>query len=697
MAKKKKEDTKSIRQTEYRVEKNKNKKKENNIEKNKENSIKTKKNEEAKVEKDENLSTEFVEKGLPVVNKVDNENKLNNQVIRNDKMENKNGRVFVNFFLCFILLIGLVFFLLNLYLSKNSMDLFRVVSFLLLMLFTIFFVPIGLRSKNKKMTFIASLLLGGYFSIGIYTSLTGKVDSQTLTSGMKDFTNKNLTEVVKWAEKNNINLNQEYEYSDMIDEYEIINQSVRVGTNLKKVKDLTVVVSEGPNPNKEVMVPDMVSWDTERVINFVLENYLSNVEVEFVQSDKAVDTVIEQSKAGNLKRNDDLKITFSYGQELGYDEVKLIDFTNKTEFEVMFYMKQYHLNYEFKRDFSEKIKRNLAMKQNKEPGTSVKIEDETIEVTFSKGKEIVIPNLLGMSMSQITEWVIENRLKLEFSDKYDEKVKANKVLSVNYKKGDKVEQGETIKVVISKGSLKMPKFSSFEDFRTWADKYELKYEEKHEFSSSVKAGEVISYSYKTGEVIKNDDVIIVTISDGEAVKVPALDGLKKSEVETRLNKLGLKYSFVYKYSDNIKEGSVISQSISAGSEIAKTTTITITLSKGPKPADSDEGKNNTTQSNNDEEKEKPCVKETKTIQGNIRNVYNVNFGSTFSVFKAAYEKFFAENFPNATIKVIGLGDSGAVAGSPIGCTYGGAPSNCVTIGSEITSCNGVTYYFVIAQ
>ena len=229
MAKKKKEDTKSIRQTEYRVEKNK--KKENNIEKNKENSIKTKKNEEAKVEKDENLSTEFVEKGLPVVNKVDNENKLNNQVIRNDKMENKNGRVFVNFFLCFILLIGLVFFLLNLYLSKNSMDLFKVVSFLLLMLFTIFFVPIGLRSKNKKMTFIASLLLGGYFSIGIYTSLTGKVDSQTLTSGMKDFTNKNLTEVVKWAEKNSINLNQEYEYSDMIDEYEIINQSVRVGTN----------------------------------------------------------------------------------------------------------------------------------------------------------------------------------------------------------------------------------------------------------------------------------------------------------------------------------------------------------------------------------------------------------------------------------------------------------------------------------
>ena len=104
---------------------------------------------------------------------------------------------------------------------------------------------------------------------------------------------------------------------------------------------------------------------------------------------------------------------------------------------------------------------------------------------------------------------------MEFTNKYDDSVKENHVISANYEEGDKVEQGTTIRAVISKGRLVMQSFQSYEEFRKWAEKYDVAYEERHEFSEDVASGEVISYSYKKGEVIKNGDSIVVTISDGK--------------------------------------------------------------------------------------------------------------------------------------------------------------------------------------
>ena len=68
----------------------------------------------------------------------------------------------------------------------------------------------------------------------------------------------------------------------------------------------------------------------------------------------------------------------------------------------------------------------------------------------------------------------------------------------------------------------MPGFKSVDEFYEWADKYEIKYEVKREFSDSVKVGDVISYSVKKGQAIKTDEAIIVTISDGKNCKVPDL-------------------------------------------------------------------------------------------------------------------------------------------------------------------------------
>lgn len=501
--------------------------------------------------------------------------------------------VITHLFLVLVLLIGIVYFICTLVNTSNSV--LSIFTSLLITLFTISFTIIGIsyKRKNKNLVFIGGVLLAIYLSFGIYSNL-GSVDIST--SNELDFTGKSLTEVMKWADKNNVVVNQDYEYSDMVPEYTIISQNINKSS--KGTSEITVSVSEGPNPSKEIVVPSMLTWDAERVINFINDNYLSNVSVEFTSSDQDVDTVIEQSTSGNLSRDEEIKLTFSYGEELGYDEVKLIDFSNKSKFEIEFYMKQHQLKYKFNDEFSSKVKKGYGTKQSIAAGDKVKINDEEIVVTLSKGPKIKVPNLKKMDVAKLTEWAIKNKLKLKFTDKYDDSIKRGDIIKTNKNEGDILKQGDTVEVTLSRGSLKMPKFDNFDDFSKWADKYEIKYEEEHEFNDNIEEGQIISFSYKTGEIIKNNDSIIVKISNGKKVTVPNLNGLTKKEAIKKLEDSQLNYNFIYKNSSKDKD-IVIGQSVSSGSNVSKNMTITVTLSNGKKEEEkSTSNKNNSSNSSN---------------------------------------------------------------------------------------------------
>ena len=488
----------------------------------------------------------------------------------------------VNFFLFLTLISSLTYFGITLWSGQNTSNFFSsLISSLLLVVFSILFIAICVTNPNRKK---GTIFLGSFFLLlfNLFGGLTtlGIVNIPSLGQ-VEDFTGKSLTDVVKWAEKNKVTLNQDYEYSDMVSEYSIISQDIESGTKTKDINELTVSVSEGPNPDKEIIVPDMDGWNNERVINYVLDNYLNNVDVSFEKSDKAEDTVIEQNKSGSMKRSDELKLTFSLGEELDNSDVKMADLINKSEFEAIFYLKQHRIKYEIEKEFSNKIERGNVADQSVKAGDTVKVDsdDNKVTITISKGKSIKVPDLKKMSMVEITEWVVENKLKLEFTNKYDDSVKENNVISANYDKGDKIEQGSTVKVVISKGNLVMENFKSFDEFKKWADKYDISYEEKHEFSDDVPQGEVISYSYKKGDTIKNGDSIVVTISDGKECKVPDVIGMSKSKAIDALEEVGLNYNFVTQSSSKSKN-TVIKQSISAGSKVSSGTTITITISSG---------------------------------------------------------------------------------------------------------------------
>ena len=624
---------------------------------------------------------EKVKKNIEIKNK--EAVKSRREVIREEKLnykdiskENKSFKhPFIHGFLVLVLLVNLGYFIVNLF-YKDTDSISTLVSNLLLMLFTLMFVSASITTnrKNKSSFFISGFLLLGYFIFELL--MTFGIISFPNTRVI-DFTGSKLTEVVEWSEKNKIDLIQQYEYSDMISEYHVISQDVAIGTKIKDIDSITVAISEGPNPTKEIMVPSMIGWDSERVLKYVKDNHLSNVLVEFVESTKEVNTVIEQSKSGNLRRDEELKLIFSYGGELEYEEVKLSDLTQMSKFEAMFYMKQHQLNYEFEDVFSNDIKSGYVVKQSIKAGTMVKVNSDKVIISISKGPEIKVPDLTKLNMTEVTDWVIKNKLKLEFIDKYDDTILENNVISANYKNGDIISEGTVIEVVISRGKLVMLDFKTYDEFREWADKYGIEYEEQHEFSDDIKAGEAISYSYKKGETIKNNDSIVVIVSDGQEAVVPNVVGSTQSQATSKLKSVGFGYSLVYSYSNTVAKGSVVKQSISGGSKVAKGTTITLTISNGKKPASSSSGGTSTTPT---------CSPKTYTVGRNLNNVFSSYSG--YSEVSSALYSFFSSNYPNVKISVVGVSDTGMSSGSYVG---GIGP------GSSITSCNSTAYVIQIAK
>ena len=94
------------------------------------------------------------------------------------------------------------------------------------------FIAICVTNPNRKK---GTIFLGSFFLLlfNLFGGLTtlGIVSVPSIGQ-VADFQGKSLTEVVRWAEKNDITLNQDYEYSDMIPAYS--NYFTRYGTRYNK-------------------------------------------------------------------------------------------------------------------------------------------------------------------------------------------------------------------------------------------------------------------------------------------------------------------------------------------------------------------------------------------------------------------------------------------------------------------------------
>lgn len=529
----------------------------------------------------EEIKKEKIEQNLEKTKRISSlkkEKQLNNTIEVKEK-EEKNS--FKKFIATILFILGAGYFIYTLLFCDNFVNqLFMIINSFIIMLISLTNVLELVKNVSKSKFWI--LLNSLFVIILILFNLLVNLNVLKLPTNnvVKDFTGININKAIKWAEENKIKYYQVYEHSDYIEEFSVISQSVSPNTVVKNVKEIEFVVSKGPNLDKEVIISNMVGWNIDEVIKIIDDNYLSNVIIEYeFNDDVEKDIIIDQSISGQIKRNEELKITVSLGKEEDLKPVEAISLINNSEFKATLWLKRNGINYEIKYDFSNTIQKGYVMDQSISIGTTIDQKTDKMIITISKGSKIKVPDLKSMKVDEIINWVSTNNLRISFEERFDATVESGNVIEANYKKGDEVEEGTLIKIVTSKGVLKMKSFSSLSDFRTWASKYGVNINEVYEFNNSVEQGKIIKFSHEKDSVINYNDTVTVYISDGKAIAIPDFYGKTKSNIQSTCNNLGLNCTFYYSKSSKTKD-TAISQNKKAGSEVIKGTYVNIGLSGG---------------------------------------------------------------------------------------------------------------------
>ncbi len=472
------------------------------------------------------------------------------------------------------------------YLIITSACLFIISSFMVLTGFT----------SNKKMQ--KRLEIFGIILITLYTSFQFLVTSNILTlptlKTVGDFSNVSINEVVKWANKNKITLEQTYEYSDSIESDHVISQNIPANTLIKEIKSLEVVVSNGPNYESIVSIPNMIGWNVDDVVSKIKELKLNNVNIEYQFNDVIEkDIAFEQSKSGEVRRNEEINITFSLGNEANLKPVNLKDLIDLEEFDAILWLKRNGIKYEISYEFSNDIKAGNIISTTPNSGTLIDQKETTVQIIISKGPKIIAPNLMKMSLEEITEWAIKNKLVIIYESEYNSEIKAGGIIRVSVKEGDTLEENTRINIITSKGTLKMITIADGDitALRNFANENNLTLSEESEFSDTVEKGKFISVSKKAGEEINPGEEFKVVISLGASIELPNFIGMNANKAASTCKDLGITCKISYVYSNKTK-GTVFNQSMNAGSKVIGDTTIVLTVSNGPKPSSNGSNSNN---------------------------------------------------------------------------------------------------------
>ncbi len=230
-------------------------------------------------------------------------------------------------------------------------------------------------------------------------------------------------------------------------------------------------------------------------------------------------------------------------------------------------------------------------KKNSESQNS-QVESQTESESESKSETeemLEMIQIVDMSLEEAERALEEMGLKLFVAASKESDKADNTILQQSVEKGEKVEKGATIVVVVagenSNVELKeIPNVVGLTETDAVNKIYNNGFtpDKQYEYNDTVVKGNVISQSPEGNEEAEPGEKVTIVISQGkELVKVPTnLVGKEKSAVKAELEKLG----FTVKegesqYSDTYGEG-VVTKIDNAGKELEKGSEVKIYLSKG---------------------------------------------------------------------------------------------------------------------
>lgn len=211
------------------------------------------------------------------------------------------------------------------------------------------------------------------------------------------------------------------------------------------------------------------------------------------------------------------------------------------------------------------------------------------------GKEVVVPDVKGMSYSEAKEVLEEKGLKIEKADEpiASQKIEKGKIVSQTPSKNSKVKKGRTVRVILSAGNaeLKVPdlKGLSYNEAKTLLSEMGFQISKGDEVDSDSISEGLIASQYPAAKTkVDKGDIITVNISRGKKdAVIPKLVGTKftsENDISEILSKYGYKLGKVSYEESYETPGTIIKQSPDAGTTAEKKTTVDIVISKAKSKA-----------------------------------------------------------------------------------------------------------------
>ncbi len=211
------------------------------------------------------------------------------------------------------------------------------------------------------------------------------------------------------------------------------------------------------------------------------------------------------------------------------------------------------------------------------------IETSSEEIS---SKEVKVPKLVGKTVEEAEKELKDLDLKCKIVYQKSDDVEKDYVISQDVKEDKVVNKQSVIKITVSLGTdeVVIPdnlQGKSVKDVTKKLTDLGLKVTTTDENSDTVDEGYVTRTNPASGDKAKTGDTVTVYVSSGaKKITVPQLLDNTESYAEQALTSAGLSLgSVTEEYSDK-PEGTVIKQSINAGSSVSADTKIDIVVSKG---------------------------------------------------------------------------------------------------------------------
>ncbi|MBI4744588.1 MAG: serine/threonine protein kinase [Actinobacteria bacterium] len=201
---------------------------------------------------------------------------------------------------------------------------------------------------------------------------------------------------------------------------------------------------------------------------------------------------------------------------------------------------------------------------------------------------IVVPSLKGKTLVEARSELETKGLSVEVvKETYSNVVGAGKIIDQEPQAGEKINEGEKIRVTVSKGGKQIivpdvvGRTGEEAGFILGQSGLQIGKTERI-FSDTVSEGIVIEQDPKANAKVSLDDTVNIVVSKGEEkVEVPDVAGRTSIEAGSIIGQAGLRAQTNEEYSDTVVKDKVINQSPEAGSEVKKDSIVEITISKGP--------------------------------------------------------------------------------------------------------------------